>query len=247
MTTTPNSGCHPELDVVPDWIYHRQIRPWVPVIQEFIAKAKDYGIDECHQLYYDMGMKVMPLRYHGGYYTCPILSDEACEYIVRFADNMYREFKVNPEEELPYQIPELVLSEHSIDMDNSCKAVARELIWPLFELMYGNRPNHFTSVQLARYQAMEGDIKGTGWHSDESSEATCVVSLSPERHTGGGTALRVAGALKPAIIVGALPRGHALLFNGRTTMHRGLPLASGQRNLLVYWCVNKTGVEKWIN
>jgi len=231
---------------VPTWIYHRQIRPWVNKIHQFINEIKEVGIDECDHLWAKSGLKYSPFRYHGGYFVCPILSEEACDYILRFADGMHAHYKVNEEEAIPYQIPELILAEHSVAMDMNCKAVGRELIWPLFELMFGNRPNHFMSVQLARYQAKDGDILGTGWHNDECSDASCVISLSPERHVGGGTALRCGGACKPAIIVPPLPKGWGLLFAGRTTLHRGLPLTSGQRNLLVYWCVNNIGVEKWL-
>lgn len=33
-----------------------------------------------------------------------------------------------------------------------------------------------------------------------------------------------------------LDKGHALLFSGKTVLHRGLNVDAGTRNILVYWC-----------
>lgn len=228
---------------VPRWVYHRDIRQWINRIHEFIAAVGKTGIDEADDIWQRMGMKRMPLVNHGGYYTCPVLSPEVCASLVNFGDIVG--FKVNDSEESAYQIPELIIRDHSPDLDASLRAVGRELLWPIFELITGARPNHFSSIQLARYG--EGDIRSTGWHQDEDSEATVVVSLAPNLHTGGGTALRPAGILGPVAVLPPLPTGHALIFNGRHTLHRGLPLVSGQRNLLVYWMVNNINIDRWKN
>ena len=241
MLTTRTQTTGKTMRQVPRWVFHRDIRQWINRIHEFIDAVGRSGVDEVDDIWMRMGMKNMPLVDHGGYYTCPILSPEVCQRMVDLGTEIG--FKPNDDEEAAYQIPEIILKDYSIDTHNSLAAVGRELLWPLFHLIHGAAPNHFSSIQLARYE--EGDTVATGWHNDTDSECSAVISLAPHLHTGGGTALRPCGALAPAVIVPPLPVGHALLFNGRATLHRGLPLVTGQRNLLVYWMVNNTNVEKW--
>lgn len=180
-----------------------------------------------------------PLVEHDGFYTMRLFTPEGADYFLAASDRMADKFKPNDDEGLDYQIPEIVLYEYPELLDELSLAsnIGSAILWPLFHLMYGERPNHYSSIQLARYSG--GGTRGTGWHNDSESEATCVVSLAPERHTGGGTAIRPRGALAPAVLLPPLPKGHALLFNGRCTLHKGAALESGERNLLVYWMTNK--------
>lgn len=172
-------------------------------------------------------------------YTMELLTKDGADYFLEAADKHAQLFEGNKDEKAAYQIPEIVLSHHPelTEQDILAKQIGMEILWPLFGLMYGSYPNHFSSVQLARYCAPSNT--GTGWHSDTESEASCVVSLAPERHVGGGTELLPYGAFGHRFYFPPLPKGHALLFNGRTTLHRGMEITEGQRNLLVYWMAQK--------
>ena len=215
----------------PRWVLSPELLEFLPRIEEFLAMVDLVGIDNCHDIWLDFGMHEGPLKVHDGYFTCPVLSAEGCEFYLNYADKCPDLFKPNEEEKPEYQIPEIVLP---VGLSTITKELAREALWPLFHVMFGTPPNHFSSVQLARYK--EG--VGTGWHHDTDSEFTAVVSLAPGRHTGGGTMLLPRGAAAPARVVMPLPQGSALLFNGRSTLHRGLPTYRGERNLLVFWMMH---------
>lgn len=224
--TSGKLDCEGKAMMTPRWALNPDILDYMPKVHEFLERVgKDVDSVEDHAELVRNG----PLQYHGGFFTCPVLSAEGCAYFLELADK--EEFKPNELEEPAYQIPELVFGGvHKL----AAMELAEEILWPLFHIMYGTAPNHFSSIQLARYR--QG--VGTGWHHDTDSEASAVISLAPGRHTGGGTALRPAGALAPAVVLPPLPQGHALLFNGRTTLHRGLPTTTGERNLLVYWMMH---------
>lgn len=176
-----------------------------------------------------------PLTMHDGFYTMNLLTRQGADYFLDAADRMADYFNPNDEEGLAYQIPEVVLNHHAGTLEEYLLSgeIAQQVLWPLFHLMYGNAPNYISSLQLARYSYPTN--KGTGWHCDTDSEATCVVSLAPERHVGGGTMIMPRGVFSSPIKLHPLPKGHAVLFDGRRTLHRGLELEGGERNLLVYW------------
>jgi hypothetical protein len=213
----------------PRWALDPVIVDYIPKVQEFLEKVGHHGANSVE--HWAGLVRNGPLQYHGGFFTCPVLSAEGCEHFLYLADDEARSFEPNTDEQPEYQIPELVLTGGYMA---SAMELAEEVLWPLFHIMYGAAPNHFSSIQLARYKSGVG----TGWHHDTDSEASAVISLAPGRHTGGGTALRPAGALAPAVTLPPLPQGSALLFNGRTTLHRGLPTTTGERNLLVYWMMH---------
>lgn len=172
---------------------------------------------------------------YDNFYVMRLLNVAGADYFLQYADDNASLFVPNETEGKAYQIPEIVLSTHHEPMRLASK-IGKQILWPIFHLMYGSPPDYFSSIQLARYSDPEN--LGTGWHCDESSEASCVVSLSPERHTGGGTMLMPYGVFGEPYILPSLPKGDALMFNGRTTLHRGLEVVNGERNLLVYWMTN---------
>lgn len=215
----------------PSWVLSAELLEFLPRIEEFLAMVDIRGIEHAHDLWLDFGMKDGPLQYHDGYWTCSVLSPDACNFYLEYADKCPDLFRPNEAEEPAYQIPEIVLP---TGLSKISKVFAEEALWPLFHLMVGTPPNHFSSIQLARYK--QG--VGTGWHHDKDSEFTAVVSLAPERHKGGGTALLPAGVALAPVVLPPLPKGSALLFNGRSTLHRGLPTATGERNLLVFWMMH---------
>jgi predicted 2-oxoglutarate/Fe(II)-dependent dioxygenase YbiX len=64
------------------------------------------------------------------------------------------------------------------------------------------------------------------------ADISVVVPLNTGEYEGGGTEFHGLGKLKP------LPTGHALIFPSFTKLHRGLPVQSGDRYLLVFWLYN---------
>lgn len=212
----------------------------MPAIRGFLARmdarpdlmdrAPDHFVKACPQYW-----RVMDRDENANYYIVDLLTKEGADYFLEVADKMSDYFSPNETEGKEYQIPEVQLDRYlgTHDADWLAREIGREILWPLFTLMYGNPPTQFAAVQLARYSAE--DTRGTGWHCDSESEASCVVSLAPERHKGGGTLIMPYGVFGHRRKIYPLLKGQALLFNGRTTLHRGLELEEGQRNLLVYW------------
>lgn len=163
-------------------------------------------------------------------YCIPFLSPEYCDKLLVEAGAM-AEYKVNDEEEQPYQIPELVLAEHCTQLFTCLQVLFDRVFTPCCKILYGHSSSVLRSVQFAKYTP-ENTAKGN-WHVDMDSDITAVVSLDPEAFEGGGTAVRT-GAMGTAVIP-KLPKGHALLFHGKTTLHKGLAVESGVRDLLVFW------------
>jgi predicted 2-oxoglutarate/Fe(II)-dependent dioxygenase YbiX len=84
---------------------------------------------------------------------------------------------------------------------------------------------------LAKYTP-EG-TKQTQWHHDADSNMTGLINLAPELYTGGGTDIRT--TLLTYDHIPSIPKGHALVFNGNMLLHRGAPVETGERYLLVFW------------
>ena len=168
-----------------------------------------------------------------GVYGVPFLHPLYCELLIAEAELMAKTvgYQPNPDEDEAYQIPELYLREVCPELFASLTALFDVVFGVLCRLLYGTAPTFLMSVQFARYEP-NGQAAGN-WHHDEDSDITAVVSLAPESFTGGGTDLRT-GPTKYNWIP-ALPKGHALLFCGRTTLHRGRAVETGVRDLLVFW------------
>ena len=73
------------------------------------------------------------------------------------------------------------------------------------------------------------DKKQGAWHHDADADISMVVPLNTGEYEGGGTEFFKRGTIYP------LPIGNAMLFPSFTHMHRGLPVQSGDRYLLVFW------------
>jgi hypothetical protein len=102
-------------------------------------------------------------------------------------------------------------------------------------LAHGCVPEAVHSVQLTRYAA-NGSFQGV-WHNDQDSDQTVIVELDPSTHTGGRTML-MDGPLC-TVEAPVLAQGEALILCGKTTLHAGVPLKAGERNILVYWTETK--------
>ena len=59
------------------------------------------------------------------------------------------------------------------------------------------------------------------------------VRINTGKYKGGGTAFHNYGEVPP------LPTGHALMFPSFNNLHKGLPVESGDRYLLVFWLCDR--------
>lgn len=165
-------------------------------------------------------------------YSIPFLSDKFCALLLDEIAVM--DFLANPDEDTLRQIPEIVLSEklpfahHSLS--EIVKAVVAPILWELWQI----RPTH-AHIQVANYNPR--DKRAGAWHHDQSADITIVVPLNTGKYSGGGTEFWNRGTVEP------LPTGHALIFPSLTHLHRGLPVDSGDRFLLVFWLKAKHGKD----
>ena len=166
----------------------------------------------------------------GPVYRVPLLTPVECDFILRAAAGY--DYTPNPEEARDYQIEEAMLEY----VDPAMYEYLKEHLLPMLNayslFLYSTPITKVESFQIAKYR--QGHTPGTGWHHDRVSDVTAVISLNPKGFTGGGTGVRVSPdelfELQP------LPKGHAMLFNGKAIQHRGLEVTEGERLLLVCWC-----------
>lgn len=157
-------------------------------------------------------------------YSVPLFSEKFCEILLNKVKKSG--FEPNPEEDELRQIPEVVLQEKHPQMANSILYAALSGLNPVFLSLWG-RPCHSGGVQVCNYNLR--DKSQGAWHHDESADITVVVPLNTGEYKGGGTEFYKRGIVEP------LPTGHALIFPSFTHLHRGLPVESGDRYLLVFW------------
>ena len=163
-------------------------------------------------------------------HTIPLFSKELCNLLVNEMHNMteYFGFEPNKEEDELRQIPEIVLHEKCPQLYHSLMSVVDSVINPIL-LSIWNRAVTGGNIQIANYNLK--DKKQGAWHHDASSDISIVVPLNTGEYEGGGTEFMRKGTVEP------LPTGNALIFPSLTHMHRGLPVISGDRYLLVFWLV----------
>lgn len=168
----------------------------------------------------------------GSVFGVPLLDPAYCDELVGHAERLGGEVghEPNPTEGAAYQIPELVLSRVAPDLYAEVQQLLPFLnVW--FLLVYQLEVGGVSSIQFAKYEP-NGTPHGN-WHHDRDSDLTAVVSLAPELHLGGGTDIR----LSPVdyVPVAPLPKGWALVFDGKHVQHRGRAVDAGVRHLLVFW------------
>ena len=161
-------------------------------------------------------------------YTLPLFSKKFCELLVDELQHMQKTiaFAPNPDEDTLRQIPEIVFNEHCPELFDSLMTVVQNVVNPIF-LSIWNRYVVDGTIQLANYNLK--DKKQGAWHHDASADISMVVPLNTGEYEGGGTEFFKRGTIYP------LPIGNAMLFPSFTHMHRGLPVQSGDRYLLVFW------------
>lgn len=161
-------------------------------------------------------------------FVLPILSAEGCRDVVERSTTYVH--TPNADELPAYQINEAVLAEVDPDFDALMQRVLMTALSPWFLMIWGRLPSHLSSLQIASYDPET--IAETALHIDRDSSFTAVISLNPHEFDGGGT--MIADGLVGDFTIPPLPTGHALIFDGQRTLHRGLP-AMGNRKLLVIW------------
>lgn len=170
------------------------------------------------------------VQQHGnGVYSFPYLSEQFCEELLEAVESAT--FEPNEDEAPEAQIPEIVLEERCKPLFDCLSVLFEHVATPLAQLLFNLEVASITSIQFAQYKA--GGVSGTSLHHDRDSDVTLVVHLGTE-FTGGGTEF-VGGVHGSITTVAPVPAGHAVLFLGRTTLHRGLPVEAGTRTLLVHW------------
>ncbi|ARV77145.1 hypothetical protein SKUL_46 [Pseudomonas phage Skulduggery] len=225
----------------PEFAYH------APRLLEIIAAARELNpepdqlaalIDEDEQWLESYGWAMTIIGTQrvttsaGCVYAVPFLNEGACDALVQLAARLEAEhgYRPNAAEERDYQIPEIVVKHYDKGAYAELRGLLEYLnIW--FQFVYYTAPNFITSIQFTKYEP--SDTPRGNWHHDRDSDFTAVVSLAPELHEGGGTDVRLTPTA--AHRVPKLPKGFALLFNGKQVQHRGAPVESGTRHLLTFW------------
>ncbi|WP_435634326.1 hypothetical protein ACSC9U_18300 [Pseudomonas solani] len=168
-------------------------------------------------------------RQISGVYSIPFLHPGYCEKLLTEIAAM--SFEVNPDEAAEVQIPEITLGDNCPALHSCLHGLFNNVVNPLTRVLYQLEQTKMTSIQFAQYRP-DNTAHGN-WHHDRDSDITLVVALS-DFHEGGGTMVKPQGLGEP-FVVPQLPQGHAMLFQGSRTLHKGLPVTEGARNLLVFW------------
>jgi len=168
-------------------------------------------------------------RFRSGVYSIPFLHPAYCDMLLTEVAAM--SFAVNPDETAEVQIPEITLADVCPTMHSALHGLFNNVVNPLTKVLYQLEQSKMSSIQFAQYTP-ENTAHGN-WHHDRDSDITLVVALS-DFHKGGGTLVKPQGLGEP-FEVPQLPVGHGMLFQGSRTLHKGLPVLEGARNLLVFW------------
>lgn len=181
----------------------------------------------------------------GCVFTSPWLSKDYCKTLVHeiqcIKESSSVRFEPNPDEELPFQIPEVVLHEKCKPLFDGVVQLLKAGMFPVLRHLYQCTPNDIASLQLTNY-APQGTQHGN-WHHDVSSDYTIVCALNTGDYVGGGTEFKDGFALP--VRIAPLPVGHVVIFPGKHVMHRGLHVESGERLLLTCWLKRDDELEDY--
>ena len=171
-------------------------------------------------------------RIHPDIYRVPLFRRKFCKMLMKEIEHMQKEvgFEPNSDEDELRQIPEIVLREHAPELYRSMWFVVQTVLNPIFNAVWQRDCKDPASIQIANYNLK--DKQQGSWHHDDSADISVVVPLNTGKYEGGGTAFHNYGEIAP------LPTGHALFFPSFTHLHKGLPVQSGDRYLLVFWLNN---------
>tara|TARA_R110002049_G_scaffold61972_1_gene166149 strand:+ start:964 stop:1632 length:669 start_codon:yes stop_codon:yes gene_type:complete len=201
---------------------YNAVQETVPMIAKYKSALgqEDLGKTPVH----DIAKKIYP-----EIYRVPLFRRQFCKLLVKEIEQMKKEIKFegNDGEDKLRQIPEIVLKEQVPELYRNMWFVVQTVLNPMFNALWQRDCKDPTSIQIANYNLK--DKKQGAWHHDESADISVVVPLNTGSYEGGGTAFHNYGQINP------LPTGHALMFPSFTNLHKGLPVGSGDRYLLVFW------------
>ena len=198
------------------------IQETVPIVAKYHADA---GTEKMAKTpVHRMAKKIYP-----DVYKIPLFRRQFCKLLVKEIDSMRKEigFEGNKDEDTLRQIPEIVLQQQCPELYRNMWFVAQTVLNPIFMAIWQRSCGDPASIQIANYNLK--DKKQGAWHHDESADISVVVPLNTGKYKGGGTAFHNYGEISP------LPTGHALIFPSFINLHKGLPVESGDRYLLVFW------------
>jgi len=201
---------------------YQAVQESVPKIIKY--KASD-GVDSMDKTpVHDVIKKI-----HPDIYRVPLFRRKFCTLLMKEISYMQKEigFETNSDEDELRQIPEIVLREHAPELYRSMWFVVQTVLNPIFNAIWQRDCKEPSTIQIANYNLR--DKKQGSWHHDDSADISVVVPLNTGKYKGGGTAFHNYGEIAP------LPTGHALIFPSFTNLHKGLPVESGDRYLLVFW------------
>tara|TARA_R110002153_G_C13199199_1_gene486775 strand:+ start:5 stop:736 length:732 start_codon:yes stop_codon:yes gene_type:complete len=205
---------------------YNAVQDTLPLIAKY--RAKD-GVDNMGKTpVHKVVKKIFP-----DVYRVPLFRRHFCKLLMKEIEMMRKEiaFAGNESEDELRQIPEIVLREQVPELYRNMWFVVQTVLNPIFVALWQRDCKDPTTIQIANYNLK--DKKQGAWHHDDSSEISVVVPLNTNSYVGGGTEFHNHGVLNP------LPSGHALIFPSFTNLHKGLPVQSGDRYLLVFWLCDK--------
>ena len=215
---------------------HPELRQRLGALRRYagILQARRYAIKRVPRECSEALDWLDSLHLGNGAYAVPFLSPFYCDTLLAELGRAESEgvaYTTNELEERAFQIPEFTTQDQCPTLYRALRELHAGALGAVWHLLTGQHAEKYCSIQFAKYNPR--GIAHGNWHHDADSDQTTVVSLAPELYTGGGTDLRL-GA-RSFTHVPKLPKGHALLFNGKATLHRGCRVNTGVRDLLVYW------------
>lgn len=209
---------------------HPQLKAALPAIDAIAAQCQHLGhiglVGDGPALAW---VKDLATHHGAGVYSIPYLAPSYCDELVAVFNEAG--YEVNPEEERPAQIPEIVLYLRSRPLYDCLSVLWEHAAVPMATILWNLNPEAIGSIQAAQYSVEEQP--GTVFHHDYHSDVTLVVNLGTA-FEGGGTEV-APGLFQEGVTVPPLKKGHAMFFKGKTQLHRGLPVTEGTRTLLVHW------------
>lgn len=226
---------NPVLAVAVEQHLHPELRKWLPGLREAagLLVRREFNIKRMPNAFSAAIEWLERQRIPGTTaYTVPFLSPDYADSLQAEVYSAPTGFTPNPLEDKAYQIPEWTTQDQCPQLFRALRELHDAALAPVWMLIQGRTADVYNTIQFAQYNP-KGTSHGN-WHHDEDSDQTTVVSLNPEQFSGGGTQLRTSATTYAD--VPPLGKGHALLFSGKTVLHRGLNVNAGTRNILVYWC-----------
>ena len=201
---------------------YRAVQDTLPIITKYAAKNGTENMPKTP--IHKVVKKIFP-----EVYRVPLFRRHFCKLLIDEIQHMKKEIKFegNTDEDELRQIPEIVLKEQCPELYRNMWFVVQTVLNPMFNAIWQRDCKDPTTIQIANYNLV--DKQQGAWHHDESADISVVVPLNTGDYIGGGTEFNNHGKMNP------LPTGHALMFPSFINSHKGLPVETGDRYLLVFW------------